>query len=146
MHVFVAWNRPFLRPCDLGSPQFWTIKLYAAIDIHHTISLMWRHFNGKLEILFIVCHQMLFILTKKQRNSKSIDNLSKTFFRVIPKSISKFPKSLKNSKTENFFLKSCLFVTLPSDSLLFQKELMTKSDMRFGFKPLGNHSIYQKNN
>ena len=37
------------------------------------------------------------------------------------------------------FQKSCFFVTLPSDSLQFQKQLMTKSETRFGFKRLGNH-------
>ena len=40
---------------------------------------------------------------------------------------------------EKVFPKSCLFVTLPSDYLQFQKQLMTKSEMRIGFKPLGNH-------
>ena len=40
---------------------------------------------------------------------------------------------------EKVFPKSCLFVTLPSDYLQFQKQLMTKSDTRFDFKPLGNH-------
>ena len=35
-----------------------------------------------------------------------------------------------------FFLKFC-FVSLPSDSLQFQKQLMTKSEMRLGFKQSG---------
>ena len=43
---------------------------------------------------------------------------------------------------EKVFPKSCLFVTLPSDSLQFQKQLLTKSETRFGFKPLGNHYFY----
>ena len=40
---------------------------------------------------------------------------------------------------EKVFQKSCPFVTLLSDSLQFQKQLMIKSETRFGFKPLGNH-------
>ena len=39
---------------------------------------------------------------------------------------------------EKVFPKSCLFVTLPSESLQFQKQLMTQSETRFGFKSLGN--------
>ena len=45
---------------------------------------------------------------------------------------------------ENVFPKSWLFVTLPSDSLQFQKKLMTKSETRFGFKPSGNHQYIKK--
>ena len=33
------------------------------------------------------------------------------------------------------FPKSCFFVSLPSDSLQFQKHLMTKFEMCLGFKP-----------
>ena len=40
---------------------------------------------------------------------------------------------------EKVFPKSCVFVNLPSDPLQFQKQLMAKSETRFGFKPLGNH-------
>ena len=40
---------------------------------------------------------------------------------------------------EDVFPKSYLFVTLLSGSLQFQKQLMTKSETRFGFKPLRNH-------
>ena len=36
---------------------------------------------------------------------------------------------------EKFFPKSFLFVTLPSYSLQFEKQFMTKSETRFGFKP-----------
>ena len=39
---------------------------------------------------------------------------------------------------KNVFPKSCLFVTLPSDYLHFQKQLMTKPKTRFGFVLLGN--------
>ena len=39
---------------------------------------------------------------------------------------------------EKVFPKYYLSVTLPSDSLQFQKQLMTKSETDFGFKPLGN--------
>ena len=40
---------------------------------------------------------------------------------------------------EKVFPESYLFVTLLSDFLQFQKQVMTKSETRFGFKPLGNH-------
>ena len=40
---------------------------------------------------------------------------------------------------EDVFSKSYLFVTLLSDSLQFQKQLVTKSETHFGFKPLRNH-------
>ena len=42
-------------------------------------------------------------------------------------------------KMEKAFLKPYLSVTLSSDYLQFQKQLMTKSETRVGFKPLGNH-------
>ena len=31
-HTFVTWIRTFLGPYKLGSPHFWSIKLYTAID------------------------------------------------------------------------------------------------------------------
>ena len=40
--------------------------------------------------------------------------------------------------------KFCLFVSLASDSLQFQKQLVTKSETCFGFKPLGNHSCIKR--
>ena len=40
---------------------------------------------------------------------------------------------------EKVFPKSYLFVTLPSDSLQFQEQLMTKNKTHIGFKPLGDH-------
>ena len=67
-----------------------------------------------LQILFIMC--------------QSIDNLLKTFFKADTKSL--FLK---------VFPKSCLFVSLPSDFLQFQKQFMTKSETRFDLKPLENH-------
>ena len=133
---FFTWNRIFLDPYNLGSPHIWAIKLSGAIDICQTISLMWRHCNGMLQILFIVFQNFN---KKVVYNSKSIHNSSKTFFNLIPKSIFKFLKIWKNLKRGIVFPKSWLFVTLPYDSLQFQKQLMTKFETHFGFKPLGNH-------
>ena len=74
------------------------------------------------------------ILTKKQRNSESIDNLSKTLFKADAKIYFQISKSLKNFKMKKFLLKSCPFASHPSDFLQFQKQLMTKSEKGLGFK------------
>ena len=66
----------------------------------------------------------------------------KHFFKLIPKSISKFPKVWKLKNGKSFY--SWLFVTLPSDSLQFQNELMRKSETRSGFRPFRNSLIYKK--
>ena len=75
-----------------------------------------------------------------------LSNLSliyqKHFFKLIPKSISKFPKVWKLKNGKSFY--SWLFVTLPSDSLQFQNELMRKSETRSGFRPFRNSLIYKK--
>ena len=62
----------------------------------------------------------------------------KHFFKLIPKSISKFPK-LQNFENDKSYLESCFFLSLPSISWHFQQQLMTKSEMRVGFRLLGNH-------
>ena len=53
---------------------------------------------------------------------------------LVPKSISKFEK-FENEKS----FSEIMLVSLLSDSLRFQKQLITKSETRLGFKPLGNH-------
>ena len=80
----------------------------------------------------------------EQRNSENTDNLSKKLFftplfqiPIFP--IFQIPKSLKSLKMKKVFPKSYFFVSLLSDSLQFQTQLITKSETRLGFKPLGNH-------
>ena len=62
----------------------------------------------------------------------------KHFFKLLPKSISKYLK-LQNFENDKSNLESCFFVSLPSVSWQFQQQLMTKSEMRVGFKLLGNN-------
>ena len=50
-------------------------------------------------------------------------------------------KSLNNLKMKRVLPKSCFFVSLLSNFLQFQKQLMTKSETCFGFKRLGNQYI-----
>ena len=56
---------------------------------------------------------------------------------LVPKSISKFEKFEKFENEKSF--SEIMLVSLLSDSLQFQKQLITKSETRLGFKPLGNH-------
>ena len=59
---------------------------------------------------------------------------------LVPTSVSIFSKVWKiEKKNPNQLLKLCLFVSLPSVSLQFQRQLMTKSETRLDFKSLGNH-------
>ena len=70
---------------------------------------------------------------------KKLITYQKSYLKLIQKIYFQISKSLKNLKTKNVFPKSCLFVSLPYDFLKFQKQLMTKSETRLDFKPLGNH-------
>ena len=85
-------------------------------------------------------------VSKFSGKSSVTPNLSliyqKHYFKLIPKSISKFPKVWKLKNGKSFY--SWLFVTLPSDSLQFQNELMRKSETRSGFRPFRNSLIYKK--
>ena len=97
-----------------------------------------RRCAGIITACFKIVLQCVKILTKKYRNSESIDNLSETFFKLILKSMSKFQK-FEKLKIRKVFPKSCFYTSLPSDSLQFQKDFMKKSETCFGFKLLGNH-------
>ena len=85
-----------------------------------------------LQILFIMCQNF----NKKKRSSKSIDNFLKTFFKVDTKNLFLNFQKFEYFKNEKAFPKSCLFVSLPSDSLQFQKQLISKTETRLVFKPL----------
>ena len=69
--------------------------------------------------------------------------IQKHFFNLILKSISKFAKVSKIRKRKKLSQNHVFFVSLPSDSRQFQKQLMAKFGTRFGSKPLGNYS-YKK--
>ena len=85
-----------------------------------------------LQIYFIVCQNF----NQKSRNSEGIDNLSETF-KMTLNYISKFPKVWKIWKSKKLPPNHAL-VFLHSNSWQCQKQLMTKSETRLGFKPLGN--------
>ena len=72
----------------------------------------------------------MIIYQKKKKNSYVDTNTCFYVFKSLENLKKKIPKKL---------LKLCLFVSLPPVSLQFQRQLMTKSETRLDFKPLGNH-------
>ena len=86
-----------------------------------------------LQICFIECQNF------DKKSSVALEVLmiyQKHFVSWYQKTNSKFPKDWKIGK---YFSKSCFFISFPPDSLQFQKQLMTKSETHFAFKPLWSH-------
>ena len=98
-----------------GSPHWCTVKLYAVVDACQTMSPLQRNCNGMLQFFFMV------------------------FVKLLPKFISKFPKTKKGWEWYKNNPKLYFFVSLSSNSWQFQQQLVTKSETCLGFKLLGNH-------
>ena len=62
----------------------------------------------------------------------------KHLFELIPKFISKFPKT-KDIENDKKLPRNQAFFSLPSNSWKFQQQLMTKSETPLDFKLLGNN-------
>ena len=71
-----------------------------------TIALMWGNCNGMLQILFPVCQNECNVTAKVLIIYQII------FFKLIPKSISEFPKVWKTCKMKKVFPKFSLFFRL----------------------------------
>ena len=74
------------REIELFGPLLPSLLDNAAIVICQAISQVLRHCNDMLQTVFIVRQNL------NRKVAKSIDNLSKIFFKLISKPISKFLK------------------------------------------------------